>query len=208
MKALGEHGFPVPRAVDQNRHAVLMSMVDAQPLVQVRPRGAQARTKHGQLAAVPLKPPAPAPVRPPPPPRPPPPAPGTYLDEEDVVAASSEKRDDGLTYCERREGGGGRAPRGAHASTPARPPNLLCRRPRRPRGPLQTRAGPTHNPTPTPPHPTPPQTPMRSTQRMAPMAPTPCPAAPSRRARGPGPVGTLGGGQLAASPGAARRDGR
>jgi len=36
MKALGDHGFPVPRAVDHNRHAVLMSMLDAAPLVQVR----------------------------------------------------------------------------------------------------------------------------------------------------------------------------
>lgn len=36
MKALGDHGFPVPRAVDHNRHAVLMAMVDAAPLVQLR----------------------------------------------------------------------------------------------------------------------------------------------------------------------------
>ncbi|KAI8468269.1 MAG: RIO1 family-domain-containing protein [Monoraphidium minutum] len=46
MKALGDHGFPVPRAVDHNRHAVLMSMLDAQPLVQLReledPRAAYA----------------------------------------------------------------------------------------------------------------------------------------------------------------------
>lgn len=35
MAALGEHGFPVPRAIDSNRHAVLMSLVDAFPLVQV-----------------------------------------------------------------------------------------------------------------------------------------------------------------------------
>lgn len=34
MKALGQHDFPVPRAIDNNRHAVLMSMVDAYPLVQ------------------------------------------------------------------------------------------------------------------------------------------------------------------------------
>ncbi len=34
MKALGEHGFPVPRAVDHSRHAVLMSLLDASPLVQ------------------------------------------------------------------------------------------------------------------------------------------------------------------------------
>lgn len=39
MKALGAQGLPVPRAVDSNRHAVLMSMVDAYPLVQVRRAG-------------------------------------------------------------------------------------------------------------------------------------------------------------------------
>ena len=36
MRALGEHGFPVPRAVELNRHAVLMSLVAATPLTQVR----------------------------------------------------------------------------------------------------------------------------------------------------------------------------
>lgn len=36
MKALGDHGFPVPQAVDNNRHAVLMTMLDAHPLVQVK----------------------------------------------------------------------------------------------------------------------------------------------------------------------------
>ncbi|EFN51844.1 hypothetical protein CHLNCDRAFT_27453, partial [Chlorella variabilis] len=36
MKALGEHGLPVPKAIDNNRHAVLMSLLDAYPLVQVR----------------------------------------------------------------------------------------------------------------------------------------------------------------------------
>ena len=35
MKALGQAGLPVPVAVDHNRHAVLMSLVDATPLVQV-----------------------------------------------------------------------------------------------------------------------------------------------------------------------------
>ena len=34
MKALGENGFPVPRAVDVNRHAVLMSLVDGAPLTR------------------------------------------------------------------------------------------------------------------------------------------------------------------------------
>lgn len=37
MKALGEHGFPVPKAIDNNRHIVLMGLVDAFPLVQVPP---------------------------------------------------------------------------------------------------------------------------------------------------------------------------
>ena len=36
MVALGEHGLPVPYAVAHNRHCVLMTMVDAVPLVQVR----------------------------------------------------------------------------------------------------------------------------------------------------------------------------
>ena len=36
MAALGAHGFPVPRAVEHNRHAVLMSLVDATLLVQAR----------------------------------------------------------------------------------------------------------------------------------------------------------------------------
>ena len=35
MKALGERGFPVPSAVDQSRHAVLMSMAPGVPLAQV-----------------------------------------------------------------------------------------------------------------------------------------------------------------------------
>ena len=35
MKALHETGFPVPRPLDHNRHAVLMSLVDATPLYQV-----------------------------------------------------------------------------------------------------------------------------------------------------------------------------
>ena len=34
MKALGENGLPVPRAVDVNRHAVLMSLVDGAPLTR------------------------------------------------------------------------------------------------------------------------------------------------------------------------------
>ncbi|XP_062114712.1 uncharacterized protein LOC133825834 [Humulus lupulus] len=36
MKALGEHGFPVPNAVDCNRHCVNMSLVQGYPLVQVK----------------------------------------------------------------------------------------------------------------------------------------------------------------------------
>mmetsp|Transcript_39235 Transcript_39235/g.100242 ORF Transcript_39235/g.100242 Transcript_39235/m.100242 type:complete len:466 (-) Transcript_39235:150-1547(-) len=36
MEALEKHDFPVPKAVDQNRHAVLMGMVDAYPFTQVR----------------------------------------------------------------------------------------------------------------------------------------------------------------------------
>jgi RIO kinase 2 len=36
MKALQEHGFPVPAAVDCNRHCVIMSLVPGYPLVQVK----------------------------------------------------------------------------------------------------------------------------------------------------------------------------
>ncbi|XP_022873067.1 serine/threonine-protein kinase rio2-like [Olea europaea var. sylvestris] len=36
MKALEEHGFPVPNAVDCNRHCVVMSLVRGYPLVQVK----------------------------------------------------------------------------------------------------------------------------------------------------------------------------
>lgn len=36
MKALEEHGFPVPHAVDCNRHCVIMSLVPGYPLVQVK----------------------------------------------------------------------------------------------------------------------------------------------------------------------------
>ncbi|XP_058094413.1 uncharacterized protein LOC131240294 [Magnolia sinica] len=36
MKALKEHGFPVPDAVDCNRHCVIMSLVQGYPLVQVK----------------------------------------------------------------------------------------------------------------------------------------------------------------------------
>ncbi|GMH08736.1 hypothetical protein Nepgr_010576 [Nepenthes gracilis] len=36
MKALEEHSFPVPTAVDCNRHCVIMSLVQGYPLVQVK----------------------------------------------------------------------------------------------------------------------------------------------------------------------------
>ncbi|KAK9674267.1 hypothetical protein RND81_12G222200 [Saponaria officinalis] len=36
MKALEDHGFPVPKAVDCNRHCVVMSLVQGYPLVQVK----------------------------------------------------------------------------------------------------------------------------------------------------------------------------
>eukprot|EP00854_Cymbomonas_tetramitiformis_P002976 gene2976-3792_t len=36
MRALGENGFPVPGAIEVNRHAVLMTLVKAHPLTQVR----------------------------------------------------------------------------------------------------------------------------------------------------------------------------
>ncbi|KAI4352696.1 hypothetical protein L6164_006920 [Bauhinia variegata] len=36
MKALEEHGFPVPNAIEHNRHCVVMSLVQGYPLVQVK----------------------------------------------------------------------------------------------------------------------------------------------------------------------------
>ncbi|XP_010524218.1 PREDICTED: serine/threonine-protein kinase rio2-like isoform X4 [Tarenaya hassleriana] len=36
MKALEEHEFPVPKAIDCNRHCVIMSLVQGYPLVQVK----------------------------------------------------------------------------------------------------------------------------------------------------------------------------
>ncbi|XP_054793022.1 serine/threonine-protein kinase rio2 [Prosopis cineraria] len=36
MKALEEHGFPVPKAIEWNRHCVVMSLVQGYPLVQVK----------------------------------------------------------------------------------------------------------------------------------------------------------------------------
>ncbi|KAJ3708240.1 hypothetical protein LUZ61_011945 [Rhynchospora tenuis] len=36
MKALGEHEFPVPTAIDCNRHCVVMSLIQGYPLVQVK----------------------------------------------------------------------------------------------------------------------------------------------------------------------------
>ncbi|PNW84824.1 hypothetical protein CHLRE_03g159900v5 [Chlamydomonas reinhardtii] len=43
MKALYDHGFPVPQAIDNNRHAVLMSLVNARPMVQIREMAHPAR---------------------------------------------------------------------------------------------------------------------------------------------------------------------
>ncbi|KAL4439723.1 hypothetical protein ABPG75_002724 [Micractinium tetrahymenae] len=51
MKALGEHGLPVPQAIDHNRHAVLMTLLDAYPLVQVR-QLSHPRTVYEQLMAM------------------------------------------------------------------------------------------------------------------------------------------------------------
>ena len=43
MKALGDNGFPVPVAVDVNRHAVLMSVAEGYPLTQVQTLGNPGR---------------------------------------------------------------------------------------------------------------------------------------------------------------------
>ena len=44
MTALGKHGFPVPVAIENNRHAVLMSLIDGCPLVQVLLPSVHARS--------------------------------------------------------------------------------------------------------------------------------------------------------------------
>lgn len=63
MKALADHGFPVPRAIDNNRHAVLMSLVDGAPLVQVRKLAHPAHVyKQARVAARPPARAAPAPA--------------------------------------------------------------------------------------------------------------------------------------------------
>ncbi|KAJ3211358.1 hypothetical protein HK099_008016 [Clydaea vesicula] len=39
MKCLYDHGFPVPKPIDQNRHCILMELIDALPLCQVQEVG-------------------------------------------------------------------------------------------------------------------------------------------------------------------------
>ncbi|KAL8491048.1 hypothetical protein ACS0TY_022895 [Phlomoides rotata] len=36
MKALGEDGFPVPNAVDCNRHCIVMSLIQCYPLLLMK----------------------------------------------------------------------------------------------------------------------------------------------------------------------------
>ena len=40
MKALYERGFPTPKPIDSSRHAIVMSLVEATPMSQVRELGA------------------------------------------------------------------------------------------------------------------------------------------------------------------------
>lgn len=47
MKALSEAGLPVPRAMEVNRHAVLMSLINGHPLVQVKRLGNPRRVYEG-----------------------------------------------------------------------------------------------------------------------------------------------------------------
>ncbi len=51
MKALGEHGFPVPVAVDSNRHAVLMTLMEAWPLVQIKELSNPGQVSHVHVHA-------------------------------------------------------------------------------------------------------------------------------------------------------------
>lgn len=53
MTALGQHNFPVPVAIENNRHAVLMSLVDAFPLVQVYLRHYIPAALHFKSATLP-----------------------------------------------------------------------------------------------------------------------------------------------------------
>ena len=39
MKILHENGFPVPRPIDQNRHVVVMELVEGYPLCQIHELG-------------------------------------------------------------------------------------------------------------------------------------------------------------------------
>ena len=54
MKALGDAGLPVPRAIEVNRHAVLMSLIDAHPMVQVQQLG-NPRKVYGECMSVLVK---------------------------------------------------------------------------------------------------------------------------------------------------------
>jgi len=51
MKALHSGGFPVPTPLENNRHAVLMSLIDATPLYQVAGR---MTMRHDQFVTLPL----------------------------------------------------------------------------------------------------------------------------------------------------------
>ena len=51
MKALHNGGFPVPTPLENNRHAVLMSLIDATPLYQV---DGKMTMRHDQSATLPL----------------------------------------------------------------------------------------------------------------------------------------------------------
>ena len=45
MQVLHENGFPTPRPIDTNRHAILMSLVDGDPLCHIKRIGSNCSVK-------------------------------------------------------------------------------------------------------------------------------------------------------------------
>lgn len=45
MQILHEDGFPTPKPIDTNRHAIVMSLIDGDPLCHIRKIGEQCSVK-------------------------------------------------------------------------------------------------------------------------------------------------------------------
>jgi len=52
MQILYEDGFPTPRPIDTNRHAIVMSLIDGDPLCNVKKIGQQCSVKQIFLNSV------------------------------------------------------------------------------------------------------------------------------------------------------------